>query len=541
MSVRPHLRKIVLVAMAGLVGLSALAVGGAYAYLALTTRHQPAPAALPPVPTGTSVAFSPSDPTGRWVIAPGNSSFVGYRARELLAFDFVPAPNEAVGRTTVVRGSIEVAAGRLQRADITGDVSKLRSDDSLRDGHLVEGLELETYPMASFTLATPVELSTPTRGIAIKPTVQGDLSIHGQTKPVAVTLEARWDGATVSVAGSMVIHRADYGLDMPRLLLFKVADDITIEFQLRFVPSCAPRCIAGGPSASAGPSAIASARPSPTPSTSGHLVSTAGQLAFGGFTDRGGAGPPIQDIYVVNPDGKGLRRLTDQGAFADYPAWSPDARSIAYTLIGENSEKGLWVVGLDGSVPRQLTTQPARHPAWSPSGDRIAFVSPLGEDAGAAGDLYLIHADGSGLQKVPLPPGAVDHPSWSPDGQRLTFTFFAQNGNRESIYIANRDGTAPRPLIEAGTYSYAASWSPDGRRIVFVEDAQVAIATADGRNVRVITSNRAVDRPGFSPDGTRIVFTQNDGIWVMNADGTGATTIKPPFDFSGFAAWNPRA
>lgn len=187
-----------------------------------------------------------------------------------------------------------------------------------------------------------------------------------------------------------------------------------------------------------------------------------------------------------------------------------------------------------GGKPRQLTVEAARHPVWSPDGKRIAYVS-LPE---AGGQLHVIDSDGTGLKTVALPPGTVDYPSWSPK-DRLTFTFFPEHGNRESIYTANADGTSARPLLEVGTYSYAASWARDGHELAFVTDGDVAVARADGSEVRVLTSGRSMDRPSFSPDGKRIVFTQNDGTWIMNADGSGATQLSVALDYAGFACWDP--
>jgi TolB protein len=275
--------------------------------------------------------------------------------------------------------------------------------------------------------------------------------------------------------------------------------------------------------------------PSAAPTTSGQLVSTSGQLVFAGVTDRGENAPSIGEIYVVDADGGGLRQVTHQEQFAEYPAWSPDGTSIAYTSRVDERELGLWVVPANGGAPRQVVDQAARHPAWSATSDAIAFVSP----AEAGGKLSIVNADGSGLHMVELPPGVADYPVWSPDGRHLTFTFFPQSGNRESVYIANAGGTDPRPLIEAGTYSYAASWSADSKRLAFVLDGQVAVAAVDGSDAEAITIGRAVDRPSFAPDGKRIVFTQNDGVWLMNADGTGVTALSVELDHAGFAAWRP--
>lgn len=520
--------------IAAITALAALGLAGGYGVLVLSTNNQPGPATLPSAPIGSQVGFSTSDPGGKWVVDPRASNFAGYRAKELLAVDFVASPNDAVGRTTQVEGSIDISSAHLVAGEIRANVKGLRSDQDLRDQHLIEGLKLGSHPTATFTIEGPIDLGAVKQGSPLRVEVPGALAINGQTKPVVASVDARWDGASISIAGSMTIHRADFELAMPQLLVFRVADDITIEFEVTFAPSCAPSCVASAPSPSVRPSPVNSPAPIASSPPSGELVSRRGRLAFAGLTDRGESAPPVQEIYTVNADGSGQHQLTKQEAFAEYPAWSPDGLFIAYTLRREDQELGLWVVGANGTKPRQVTAEVARHPAWSPDGKHIAFVRP--PDAG--GSLYVIATDGTGLAPVVLPPGTIDYPTWSPDG-RLTFTFFPQNGNHESIYVAGANGTHPTPLIESGTYSYAASWARNGRQIAFVTDGEVATANADASGVRVVTSGRATDRPDFSPDAKRIVFTQNDGIWIMNADGSGATQLILKLDYAGFASWDP--
>src|SRR5437762_1089425 len=96
-----------------------------------------------------------------------------------------------------------------------------------------------------------------------------------------------------------------------------------------------------------------------------------GKIAF--TSDRDGN----DEIYVMNADGTGVTRLTnDNGSFDRQPAWSPACDRIAFTKDpGGNVE--IYVMNADGTGATRLTNSVGydEEPAWSPDGTRIAFAS----------------------------------------------------------------------------------------------------------------------------------------------------------------------
>jgi polyisoprenoid-binding protein YceI len=193
----------------------------------------PSAAASSPLPSG-GLAGTWNVDTSIGSLADSTDSFVGYRVQEQLASI---GANTAVGRTPNVSGTLTISGTQLTAATISADLTALQSDDQRRDGQLVDhGIETATFPNATFTLTTPVDLGTdPTSGAEIDVTATGQLTLHGQTKTVQIALKTRLSGSIIEVVGSLPIAFSDYGVQAPTsFAVLTVADQGTMELQLFF-------------------------------------------------------------------------------------------------------------------------------------------------------------------------------------------------------------------------------------------------------------------------------------------------------------------
>lgn len=112
----------------------------------------------------------------------------------------------------------------------------------------------------------------------------------------------------------------------------------------------------------------------------------------------------------------GQLRALDQAGGTCWPAWSPDGRLIAnVTLAREPSS--IQIRNADGSGAREIASAPGRwayFPEWSPDGKSLAFsVSPQHHE-GEDWDLAVINADGTGFRKLTTGPGNDRLPDWKP-------------------------------------------------------------------------------------------------------------------------------
>jgi Tol biopolymer transport system component len=183
------------------------------------------------------------------------------------------------------------------------------------------------------------------------------------------------------------------------------------------------------------------------------------------------------EIYLMNPDGSGVRRLTNNGGFDRDPTWAPDGNSIVFAASDNPYDEDLSIMHRDAlsptgwSSPEILMSRPLsdRTPEFSPDGTKIAFAG----DATASDfrfNIYVMDSDGSDV--VQLAGAAADEviPTWSPDGLRIAFTSTRSGRNSRKttvsgVWIMNANGSDQRRVTPENTYEFYPDWSPDGTHI----------------------------------------------------------------------------
>ena len=222
-------------------------VAGGFALWQVLGGAAPPPVALNSVstsagPTASSSASGSLD--GTWTIdatsgslAEGTSSFAGYRVKEELAGT---GANTAVGRTQKVSGSMTIDGTAITAMEVTVDMTTLQSDDSRRDERLrTDGLQTDEFPTATFTLTQPIEVgSVPKERQTIQAVAVGDLTLHGETRSVRVSIQAQRNGDEIEAIGSVDIALTDHGIQAPTgFLVLSIANTGTIELHLLFQPA----------------------------------------------------------------------------------------------------------------------------------------------------------------------------------------------------------------------------------------------------------------------------------------------------------------
>jgi YD repeat-containing protein len=227
----------------------------------------------------------------------------------------------------------------------------------------------------------------------------------------------------------------------------------------------------------------------------------------------------MDDVYVVNDDGTDLRQLTKGPAAEFDPSWSPDGRRIAYRVERGQQSADIYVMNADGSGQRRLAA--GLSPAWSPDGALIAY-------ADNQGSISVMRPDSSASRRVPGTDQG-EYPSWSPDGATLAFS--TPIGGKD-IYRVRLDGSDRTRLTDAPGEDWQVDWSPDGRRIAFASQrdstlGDVYVMGADGSDQRRLSTDHGFT-PAWSPDGRHLVYATGAGLVVTTPDGGRATRLPLP-------------
>ena len=306
------------------------------------------------------------------------------------------------------------------------------------------------------------------------------------------------------------------------------------------------------------------------------------------------------EMYLLHPDGTGLRLLTHTGSFAGSPHWSTDGTQIVYYAASfedviaisdpRRQRATTQIVAVDVTTGQERTLTQGKGEKWSPrwlGADRIGYFSGGPEGGlefidgkpGARGEFNSPNWSPDGRHVVywrdigqNWPPVMETHsrdpefrllrtglfPSFSPTGERLVFTNGVAALIHNGLVHANADGSNRWMLFDDQQRSVVApAWSPLGDRIAFSVGgafqgflgvkkvtSNLATLTPEGTDFKLLTEGDRNDAfPSWSPDGKRLVFRATDehgkGLRIIDVASGLITVLTSGNQTDNFPSWSP--
>jgi len=240
-------------------------------------------------------------------------------------------------------------------------------------------------------------------------------------------------------------------------------------------------------------------------------------------------------LCMVNRDGSGLLRLTDEFANDYYPAFSPLGGAIAFASNRSRGTFDLYFMVLSTSSLIPLTDEigNAFSPDFSPDGERVVFAN---SDEDGQTSLYIVDRTGENLRLLFEGPNysgptSIVGAAWSPDGQTIAFAMSTTQLFEYEIFLVNADSNEPPQQLDTGLLGITGSldWSPYGNSLLISAgppgDKDIFRLDLQANVITRLTYGGNNNSPSFSSDGEYVAYNslRNGGqadIYIIRADGT---------------------
>jgi TolB protein len=219
---------------------------------------------------------------------------------------------------------------------------------------------------------------------------------------------------------------------------------------------------------------------------------------------------PRYELQIADADGFNEQTVLASNEPIISPAWSPDGNRIAYVSF-EQKKPVVYVQTLSTSQRRVLANFRGSNsaPAWAPDGRRLAVV--LTRDGNS--QIYIVPADGGAPVRLTGSSSIDTEPNFSPDGQSILFT--SDRGGSPQIYRMSATGGPAERMTFDGSYNVSPRYSPDGKSFVFVQRNgnrfSIMLQELASRQVIPLTQGGIDESPSFAPNGRMILYASLQG------------------------------
>ena len=267
------------------------------------------------------------------------------------------------------------------------------------------------------------------------------------------------------------------------------------------------------------------------------------------------------ELYLIQPDGSGETRITNNEVVDASPSWSPDGRQLILRSREGDNSADIFIMNADGSNRRNIVQDSPSdfgldefNPSWSPDGEWVALYTDRSFKPGANGcalhraAVMPITGGKENIRPLDAYLGNQESMSWSMDSKQIVLSSRCHEGPQMDLFLWEVATDEITQLTNDVHVDSSPEFSKDGRFLAYTSvrdgNPDVYIMNMESGELRNLTDHPAKDtHPTWSPDGTQLAFVSdrdgNEEIYVINVDGSNPQNISnhPARDFE--PAWSP--
>lgn len=236
-----------------------------------------------------------------------------------------------------------------------------------------------------------------------------------------------------------------------------------------------------------------------------------------------GTDEEIFELVVADADGYNPQTVVRNSQPIMSPAWSPDARQIAYVSFATGRSQVI-VQDLYTGQNRVISDSKGINgaPAFSPDGEKLA----VSLSSSGSPEIWVIDLETGRREQLTHHWSINTEPAFSPDGERIYFT--SDRAGRPQVYVMDSAGGDPERVTWEGRYNAHPSIGLEERYLAVIysegdQDFRIAIHDRETDRLRVLSDGRLDESPSFAPNGSMVLYaTRRDGrseLAAVSADG----------------------